>query len=50
MLFFILHCNLEIMKMEMTEIEIRDALQEEEQVSLQFDLVARSKGRDARRP
>ena len=36
--------------MEMTEIEIRDALQEEEQVSLLLDLVARSKGRDARRP
>ena len=49
MLFRILHGNLEIMKMEMTETENRDA-GEEEQVSLQFDLVARSKGRDARRP
>ena len=43
MLFCILHGNLEIMKVEMTEMENRHA-GEEEQVSLQLDLVARSKG------
>ena len=39
------------MKMKMAEMEIwRIEMQEEEQVSLLLDLVARSKGRDARRP